>query len=308
MTATRVDPRDLTATSRTAAALTRLLAEGISTPDVSIVIPVNARSDLECVMNPLGNIAAYTGRYRIEVILVINNYPPDDPPDAAIDSFRRMGIRVIAVPSARRPGEVVIVSARALGAREARAPITVHFDADCRIRDATALIDAYVHRMRRGAHVAYSRVGHYEVRRKLGVYVKLGLHHSIRWVKRNIFRIPTTRGSNYAVDRALFLRLYDEGRLSVDMQLGPAARLAGAKVAYLGGRRLSVDTSARRFQGRWGRMIPYLVQRLRYNLHAIPTRRRPVTRTSWGGFDRECENRAAMLIAADPDAGRDRAG
>jgi hypothetical protein len=280
--------------------LQQLLGGSDAAPDASIIIPVSARADLETVIPVLEQISRYAGPHALELILVINNYDPDSPP-AAIDTFGQMGIRVIAVPSARRPGEVVILSARALGVQGARAETTIHVDADSRIVDSTALFNWYIDAMRRGVQLAYTHVGYYDLRAKLPVRIKIGIHHIIRWFKRSALGIPTTRGGNYAVTRSSFLASYEAGRLSVDMQLGPAVKLGGGKVAYSGRRELHVLISGRKHSGSWRRLLPYLLHRLRYNLRAIPTKRRPVTRESWNGFDLETERR---LRASMADNGR----
>lgn len=264
-----------------------------ASPDASVVIPVNAQADLDTVLMPLGDLAQYSGMHRFEVVLVINNYPEGSPP-RRVERFRRLGIRVVDVPSARQPGEVVILSARALGTRAARSDVTIHLDADCRIGNVNALLDWYIESVKQGAGVAYSHVGFYDLRSLASVRAKIGIHNLARWSKRNLLRIPTTRGSNYVARKGLFLSLYDEGRLSVDLQVGPAAKLAGETVVYSGRREFTVLTSGRRFRGGWIKMVRYYLYRLRYNWNAVPTRRRAVKRGGWTGFDQESDNRAAM--------------
>ena len=258
-------------------------------PEASVIIPVNAEADLTTVRAALEDLSRYQGQRLVEVILVVNNYDPGAPP--GLGHFREEGIRVISVPTVRRPSEVVIVSARALGVEAARSSVTIHFDADCRIHHATALIDWYAKILEGNKGVAYTHVGFYQLRPRLAVRTKILIHNLSRWIKRELMGVPTTRGSNYAIDRSLFLQLYRSHQLSVDLQIGPAAKLAGAAVAYSGRPELSVLTSGRRFRGGWFRMIPYYFYRLRYNLMAIPTRWRPVTASSWSGFDRESDNR-----------------
>ena len=46
----------------------------------SVVIPVNAQADLQKVLYVLEDVAADRGQYAFEIILVINNYLPDLPP------------------------------------------------------------------------------------------------------------------------------------------------------------------------------------------------------------------------------------
>lgn len=272
-------------------------------PRASIIIPVNAQGDLQTVLRPLSDIVRYSGQYAIEVILVINNYPSDSPP-TEIDRFRDLGIRVIASPSARRPGEVIIVSARALGVQAAKSDVTIHFDADCRIPDINTLLDWYIESLDSGVQLAYSHVGYYDLRNLASVYTKIAIHHTVRWLKRNLLRIPTTRGGNYAIDRALFLQLYRAGKLSVDLQVGPAAKLAGAQIVYSGRPGLKVFTSGRRFRGGWIKIFRYLRYRLRYNIKATPSRKRNVTRTSWEGFDQESERRKVLTLPGEGEASK----
>jgi hypothetical protein len=173
----------------------------------------------------------------------------------------------------------------------AQSEVTIHFDADCRIPDPTSLLDWMIDTLESRGDVCYSPVKFYDCSSQLSVRTKLGIHHAARWAKRNLFRIPTTRGSNYAIRRSWFLRLYAEGKLSVDMQVGQAAKLAGARVVYCADSRLAVLTSGRRFRGGWLKMPRYFLYRLRYNLHAVPVKGREVTRTSWSGFDQESQTR-----------------
>ena len=264
-------------------------------PNTSIIIPVNAKEDLEAGLGILKDIVEYKGRYSIELILVINNYPKENPPKE-ITMFRKLGITVVAAASARRSGEVVIMSARALGVKAASASTTIHFDVDCKVWDINALVDWIIASMNSEVKVAYSHVGYYDLRKLPSVYCKIAIHNLVRWIKRNLFRVPTTRGSNYAVDRSLFLELYNAGKLSVDLQIGPAAKLAGARVVYSGQPKLRVFTSGRRFRGGWIKLLNYLRYRLNYNLNAVPTKRHEVTNTSWRGFDKETENRDSHML------------
>ncbi len=271
--------------------LSRLRGSLEAGPDASIIIPVNARMDLALVHNLLSDLFQYQGHSLLEFVLVINNYAPEAPPQE-IEQYRRLGANLAAVPDVRRPGEVVIISARALGARTSRSPYNLHFDADVRIPDATALVDWYIQSLSRGAGLAYSRVEFYNLPDKPATRVRLVIHHSTRWAKRSLLGIPTARGSNYAITRALFLQLYEEGRLSVDIQVGPAARLAGARSVYSGRKEHRVYTSARKQSGRWLRLFPYFLHRLYFNLKATPNSlRRTHPGARWKGFDRESEIR-----------------
>jgi len=241
-------------------------------PDVSVVVPVNAKADLEVVLTVLGDVAGYAGSNRVEVVLVVNNYPPEDPPTDAIAAYERSGIRTVAVPDVFRPGEAVCFSARLPGIRAAGSERIVLFDADCRIRDVTALVDWYCETLTAGAAVAYTPVAYDELRPLWSVRARIAAHHGARWLKRNVLGVPTTRGSNYAVDRGTLLSLHAAGGLADDLNVGPAAKSAGKPVHYSGSRRLTVVTSGRRFGGGWLKLARYLRYRFLYNLRML---RRP---------------------------------
>jgi hypothetical protein len=251
--------------------LVRLRGDPASQPDASIVVPVNAQADLEIVLGVLGQLAGYRGARSFEVVLVINNYPAEEPPPE-IETYADAAIRVVAVPNVWREGEAVCLTARMPGAEAAASERLILFDADCRIPDPTRLLDWYVQEFDGGAHAAYTRVGYYELRPLWSVRARIAAHHLARWIKRVILRIPTTRGSNYAVDRAVFLRLYAQGRLIDDLNVGPAVKAAGGHVAYSGARSLQVLTSGRKFQGGWRKLARYLRYRLLYNVRVLQAR------------------------------------
>jgi hypothetical protein len=256
---------------RVGAELARLRGESAAPPDASIVIPVNVQSDLEGVLHVVDEIASYEGRRTFEVVLVINNYPPDKPPKE-LRTYARAGMRTVGVPSAWRSGEVVSFTARVPGARAAASRFLVHFDADCRILNARALLDWYVDEFERGAHAAYTHVGYYDLRPLWSVRARIAIHHGARWVKRVVLRIPTIRGSNYATDRSLFLALYDRGLLTDDLNVGPAVKASGGSISYGGAGELQVLTSGRRFGGGWWKLARYLWYRTRYNIRVLPVR------------------------------------
>jgi hypothetical protein len=251
---------------------------------------VTANAALPTVPTVLGDAARYQGAHRVEVILVINNYPTETPPPE-IESYRELGMVIVGVADVNRPGITTILNARAQGVPAAASEVTLHFDADCRIPDIDAVLDWYVHAFRAGAQLAYTRVEHYGLPKKLVTRFRQVVHRTSRWTKRVLLRVPTARGSNYAISRSLFQRLYDEGQLQGDIQVGPRAKLAGGKVAYSGKYSRRVLTSGRKQSGSWVRLIPYLFWRLQMNLKAIPTRRRKVEFGSFDGFDREVELR-----------------
>lgn len=260
--------RDLT---RLEEALVRLRGDTAAPPDASVVVPVNAQADLERVLDVLADLASYSGRHTFEVVLVVNNYPAEDPP-AELETYGRAGVRVLGVPNAWRAGEAICFTARIPGVRAAASSRIVLFDADSRIPNPSLLLDWYIAQFERGAATAYTHVGHYGYRPLWSVRARIASHHLARWIKRVLLRIPTTRGSNYAVQRGVFLRLYDEGRLTDDLNVGPAVKSAGGKVVYSGSRRLQVLTSGRKFRGGWRRLVRYLRYRLGYNLRVIRLR------------------------------------
>jgi glycosyltransferase involved in cell wall biosynthesis len=255
---------------RLGAELGRVRGDRALPPDASVAIPVNAQADLENVLVILGDIARYGGKQTFEVVLVINNYPADDPPEE-IAAYAAAGIHVVSVPNAWRAGEAVCLSARVPGIRAAEAERILLFDADCRIPDPTLVLDWYVDQFRSGAQVAYTRVGHYDLRPLWSVRARMGAHHFSRWVKRVLLRIPTTRGSNYGVDRTAFMRVYEGGLLADDLNVGPAVKAAGGRVVYAGAPRLQVLTSGRKFRGGWRKLARYLRYRLLYNVRVLRT-------------------------------------
>lgn len=247
-------------------------------PDASIVVPVNAQGDLSNVERVIADVCGYAGGRHIELILVVNNYPPEEPPEA-IERLTAMGARVEAVPSIRTHGEAPPFSARLPGIRAARSRVVITFDADCRILDPTALIDWYVERLSSGARAAYTNVRYYDLRAGASIRARMAAHHGSRWVKRVVLRIPTIRGSNYAVDRDLFLSLYDRGTLAEDMNVGPAMRRFGGAIPYSGDSRHDVLTSGRMFRGGWRKLSRYLAYRFRSNLRVIPVHEDAAART-----------------------------
>ena len=260
--------------------LERLRGDRALPPEASIVIPVNAQADLENVLVVLGDIARYRGKRTFEVVLVINNYQPDDPPEE-IATYAAAGMRVVSVPNVWRAGEAVCLSARVPGIRAAEAERILLFDADCRIPEPTVLLDWYVDQFASGAKVAYTRVGHYDLRPLWSVRARMAAHHGARWIKRVLLRIPTTRGSNYGVDRTAFLRAYEGGLLADDLNVGPAVKAAGGRIVYGGSPRLQVLTSGRKFRGGWRRLARYLRYRLLYNVRVLRSQAQERAKSSY---------------------------
>jgi hypothetical protein len=265
---------------RLGAELGRMRGDRALPPDASIAIPVNAQADLQNVLVVLTDIARYRGKRAFEVVLVINNYPEDDPPEE-IATYAAAGMSVVSVPNVWRAGEAVCLSARVPGIRAAEAERILLFDADCRIPEPTVLLDWYVDQFTSGAKVAYTRVGHYDLRPLWSVRARMAAHHGARWIKRVLLRIPTTRGSNYGVDRTAFLRAYEGGLLADDLNVGPAVKAAGGRIVYAGSPRLEVLTSGRKFRGGWRRLARYLRYRLLYNVRVLRTQAQERAKSSY---------------------------
>lgn len=249
-----------------------LLASAHGEVAATVVVPVNAQGDLDNILKLLADLGRYRGLHRFDLMLVVNNFDPATPP-AHADRLRSLGATVIALPDVRVPGEAVPFSARIPGAREARTDGLICFDADCRVPDPTALLDWYVDAFLAGADVAYTHVGYHGLRPHPSIRIRMVTHHGARWFKRVVLRVPTVRGSNYAIRRSLLLRLYDEGYLADDMNVGPVARHEGARILYSGRGDLVVLTSGRMFRGGWRSLARYLLYRLRYNARVLPVRR-----------------------------------
>jgi Glycosyltransferase like family 2 len=247
-------------------------------PDASIVIPVNAKADLSKVWAILGDIATYRGAARLEIVLVINNFPEGEVP-TAVQEFQGSVLRVICEASVRRPGEPPGFSARMRGLRDIHSKIGVLFDADCRIPNATKLIDWYIAQFQHGIAVAYTHVAYNELQPGITVQARVLVHHLSRWFKRQLLGIPTTRGSNYAVDKDFILGLYDAGFLADEMNVGPTAKRKGGQIMYSGASELHVMTSGRYLTGGVRNIIRYLIYRLRYNLRVLPVRADVAERT-----------------------------
>ena len=115
------------------------------------------------------------------MILAINNYPERAEP-AEIEMFRSMGIVVEPTPSVRRPDEAVCFSARMTGVRDASTDYLLLFDADCRIPNATALINWYIERLHSGTGLAYPSVGHYRLKKELSILARMIAYYGARWV------------------------------------------------------------------------------------------------------------------------------
>jgi hypothetical protein len=258
--------------------ISRLRGEKSALPDASIVIPVNAQGDLKNVLKVLNDIAEYDGINILEVILVINNYSPEKPPSEII-TYCDLGLKVIGIPDVRRPGEAVGFSARIPGIKEAACEKILLFDADVRIKNSNALIDWYIREFKKGAALAYTHVGYFDLRESLSIRFRIVIHHLARWIKRVILKIPTARGSNYAVQKTLMLELYAKRSLADEMNVGPVFKSLGEKIVYSGAKNLNVLTSGRMFTPGWRKIFRYFRYRLKYNIRVLPVRTNVATFT-----------------------------
>ena len=250
--------------------LLRLRGEPALPPEASVVIPVNAQNDLQNVLHLVKDITAYQGKHRLEIILVINNYPPDLPPEE-IGKYRALGLRVLAFPKIKERGEIYL-TVRIPGVRNASSECTIHFDADCRLPDATHLINWYIQQFDAGFRLAYTYVGYYDLPASLAMKSRMILYNTFRWFKRVVLRIPVSRGSNYAILRSLMLKLYDQGLLNYDIKVGTTIKSIGGKIAYSGDKSLAVLTSGRNFRGDWKELFEYIAWRMGYYRRLAPFR------------------------------------
>jgi hypothetical protein len=240
--------------------LRRLYGDPTKPPRASIIIPVNAQKDLSRILLVASDIASYKGHQPLEFILVVNNYPPEQPPKE-IDEYIRLGFRVLGIPKVVHHGDVVM-AARILGIELARSESILLFDADCRIPNADSLLSWYMTQLESGIALAYTHVDYFDLPAGMATKVRMFIHHASRWFRRVILGIPTCRGSNYAIKRQLILDLYSQGRISYDIHVGPVLKSIGGKIAYSGARELVVLTSGRFFTGGWKELITYLAWRV----------------------------------------------
>jgi hypothetical protein len=242
--------------------LIRLRGDPSARPQASVVIPVNAQKDLTNIYRLLSDLVRYSGAKRIEIILVINNYPVESPP-AEIDRYRQVGLEVLGIPRVEHEGGVAI-AARIPGIRAARSAIVILFDADCRIPNPTALLNWYIARFEDGYDLAYTHVDYTDLAPDLSVKARIWVHHTSRWLRRNILGTPTSRGSNYAIRKQLILDLFTQGRIPYDIHVGPVVRSMRGRIAYSGAKELVVLTSGRFFIPGWKVLADYLIWRTGY--------------------------------------------
>jgi len=242
--------------------LRRFCGDSDMSPRASVVIPVNAQKDLSRILLVASDILAYKDVRPIEFILVVNNYPPDNPPKE-ISDFVDMGFNVYSVPKVEHKGGVAIAS-RILGVELARSESLLLFDADCRIPNANALLGWYISQLEAGCDLAYTHVDYMDLPVGMATKVRMFIHHASRWFKRAVLGVPTCRGSNYAIKRNLMLDLFFQGRIPYDIHVGPVLKSIGAHIVYSGNKELMVLTSGRFFNGGWGELVEYLAWRVGY--------------------------------------------
>ena len=250
--------------------LRRLRGDSHIQPSASIVVPVNAQKDLLRVLTLLSELTNYRGHWSIEIILVINNYPPDLPPKE-ITEYEQLGARVVGIPKVEHIGGVAL-AARIPGIEAAQSERVLLFDADCRIQDPTALLNWYIQQLDSGVDLAYTHVEYSDLAAGLAIRTRMFVYHAIRWYKRVIMGIPTSRGSNYAIRRRLILDLFAQHRITYDIHVGPAVKAVHGKIAYSAAKQHVVFTSGRFFSNSWKELFAYLIWRTGYYLRVKPTK------------------------------------
>jgi len=250
--------------------LLKLRGEPALPSEASVVIPVNAQNDLQNVLHLVKDITAYQGKHRLEIILAINNYPPDLPPEEIV-KYRALGLFVLAFPRVDGRGSISLF-ARIRGVSIASSECTIHFDADCSLPDATHLIDWYIQQFEMGFQLAYTYVGYYNIPASLAMKTRMIVHRIFRWFKRIVLRIPVCRGSNYAILHSLMLKLDDQGLLDYEEKVGMTIKSVGGKIAYSGDKSHTVLTSGRNFRGDWKELFEYTAWRMGYYRRLAPFR------------------------------------
>jgi hypothetical protein len=253
---------ELTNEEDTLQQLLRLRGNRAFYPDASIVIPVNAQKDLVNLPRLLSDLTQYSGGKQLEIILVVNNYPAEDPP-REIEMYRHLGLLVIGIPHVEHEGGVAI-AARIPGIQIAQSQNIILFDADCRIPNSTALINWYIAKFEEGYDLAYTHVDYIDLQPGLSIKARMFVHHASRWFRRTALGIPTSRGSNYAICKKLILHLFAEGRIPYDIHVGPVVKSTKGKIAYSGAKELVVFTSGRFFTPGWKVLVDYLIWRMGY--------------------------------------------
>ena len=250
--------------------LQRLRGNSHIPPRASIVIPVNAQKDLSRVLNVASDLVGYRGSQPIEIILVVNNYPENIPPEE-IQTYQRLGFKVLGIEKVTHRGGVAL-AARIPGIELAKSENVLLFDADCRIPNPTALLDWYIDQLNSGADLAYTHVDYFDLPAGFVIKLRMFIHHASRWYKRVLLGIPTSWGSNYAMKRKLILELFTDERVHYDIQIGPVIKALGKKIMYSGANEHVVLTSGRFFSNSWKELFAYLIWRIGYYFRVKPTK------------------------------------
>ena len=250
--------------------LHRMRGSRTAYPEATIVVPVNAQKDLTNIQQLLSDLVRYAGKKLIEIILVINNYPPETPPQE-IRLYQELGLAVVAIPHVEHVGGVAI-AARIPGIKVANSSKIILFDADCRIPNPTALIDWYIQQFDDNYDLAYTHVDYTDLPPGFSVKARMFIHHAWRWFRRTILGTPTSRGSNYAIRKKFILELFAKGRIPYDLHVGPAVKANGGKVSYSGAKDLIVLTSGRFFAPGWKVLFDYLIWRTGYYRRMMKTK------------------------------------
>lgn len=239
------DQSEMTATD---CSLHHLLS--VEEPSLAIVIPVNAKGDLNNVLLLLQDISKYAGKNRFQVILVVNNYPPEAPPSDFLDLYRAAGAEVLALPvlvghAGIPPG----LKARMAALQTVQCRAAVFFDADCRIPHPTKCLDWYAHAFTDpSTKLAYTRIAYFNWPSGVGMWLWLRVHYLWRWTKRNLLRVPTPQGASYAMDQKLKCQLYEQGYLADETAIGRLAQSFKHKTVYNGSRSCQITTDARMYE------------------------------------------------------------
>ena len=239
-------------------------------PYASIIVPVNAQKDILRILVLLSDLTSYRGNRSMEIILVINNYAANTPPEE-IHKYRQLGFKILEIPKVEHMGGIAI-AARIPGIEAAQSERILLFDADCRIPYPTSLLDWYIQQLDAGVDLAYSHVDYYDLPTGLAIKARMLIHHAIRWYKRVLLGIPTSRGSNYAIRRRLILELFAQQRVRWDIHVGPVIKASGGKVAYSAAKQHVVFTSGRFFSNSWRELFSYLIWRTGYYIRVKPTK------------------------------------
>lgn len=252
-------------------------------PDTAIIIPVNAQGDLQKVLDLLEDISQYQGEDRFHIILVVNNFDPEQPPTAELELYEQLGVQTVSVPElGGHAGIPPALRARMYGLPYAKVRACCFFDADCRIPDPTSCLKWYCESFRDAeVMLAYTKIGYYNWPRRLGMRAWLLVHYTWRAFKRRCLRIPTPQGASYGIDRDLKKELFDGGYLADETAIGRLVKAFGHKTVFAGetSRRVMADGRMYQNASAFRLFTGYAFRRLRINLNSMFVRRDAADRT-----------------------------